>query len=176
MSKIKRFFVAQIGKTNGLYGDLKLHLHTDFPEQFKIGYSFETSSGMLEISRINLKRGLIAFKGYDGIDYAKKLTNTRIYASLEETKERCELKKGEYFWFEIEGCSVIESGEVLGQVTEIQRMADVNYLFIETDSKLVEQGLAKSFLIPYIERYVINADIETKSITTVDAKELLEAS
>ncbi|HIP41781.1 MAG TPA: 16S rRNA processing protein RimM [Campylobacterales bacterium] len=131
---------------------------------------------MLEISRINLKRGLIAFKGYDGIDYAKKLTNTKIYASLEETKERCELKKGEYFWFEIEGCSVIESGEVLGQVTEIQRMADVNYLFIETDSKLVEQGLAKSFLIPYIERYVINADIETKSITTVDAKELLEAS
>ena len=176
MSKIKRFFVAQVGKTNGLYGDLKLHLHTDFPEQFKIGYSYETSSGLLEISRINLKRGLIAFKGYDGIDYAKKLINTKIYASLEETKERCRLKEGEYFWFDIEGCSVFESGERLGQVTEVQRMADVNYLFIETDSKLVEEGFTKSFLIPYIERYVVKADIEAKSIATVDAKELLEAS
>ena len=129
---------------------LKLHLHTDFPEQFQVGYSFETSSGSLEISRINLKRGLVAFKGYDGVDYAKKLTNTKIYASLDETKERCKLEEGEYFWFEIDGCSVIENGETLGKITEIQRMVDINYLIIETDEKLVESGLSKSFLIPAI--------------------------
>lgn len=176
MAKPKRFMVAQVGKTHGLHGDLKLHLHTDFPEQFQVGYSFDSSSGKLEISRINLQRGMIAFKGYEGLDIAKKLTNTKLYATEEETKERCILKEGEHFWFDIEGCDLIEADERLGKVAEIQRIADINYLFIDTDAKLVEAGLPKSFLVPYIDRYVIEADTDAKVIRVVDAKELLEAS
>ena len=176
MSQSRRFFIAQVGKTHGLQGDLKLHLHTDFPEQFKVGYKFQTSSGSLEILRVNLKRGTICFKGYEGVDYAKKLTNTKIYATLEETKERCKLQEGEHFWFEIEGCSVEEEGIRLGKVVEMQRLADVNYMFIETDAKLVEEGLPKTFLVPYIERYVVETDVEKQVVVTKDAKEILEAS
>jgi 16S rRNA processing protein RimM len=174
--KDTRFFIAQIGKTHGLHGDLKLHLHTDFLEQFKTGYSFDSSLGSLEILRINLDRGIVAFKGYEGVEYAKKLTNTKIYATIEETRERCQLKDGEHFWFEIEGCSVVEDDEVLGKVSDIQRLADVNYMYIETDEKLVKDGFAKTFLIPYIDRYVLETDIETKVVSVVDAKEVLEAS
>ena len=176
MQKTKKFFIAQVGKTHGLHGDLKLHLHTDFPEQFQIGNSFDSSSGRLEISRINLNRGIVAFKGYDGIDYAKKLTNTKIYASLEETKERCQLKEGEHFWFELEGCDIIENGELLGKVSEVQRLADVDYLFIQTDKALVANELPKSFLIPNISRYILSVDIDSKTINVIDAKEILEAS
>jgi len=176
MQKPKKFFIAQVGKTHGLHGDLKLHLHTDFPEQFQIGNSFDSSSGRLEISRINLNRGIVAFKGYDGIDYAKKLTNTKIYASLEETKERCQLKEGEHFWFELEGCDIIENGELLGKVSEVQRLADVDYLFIQTDKALVANELPKSFLIPNISRYILSVDIDNKTINVIDAKEILEAS
>jgi len=176
MKKPDKFFIAQVGKTHGLHGDLKLHIHTDFPEQFQIGNSFDSSSGRLEISRINLDRGIIAFRGYDGVDYAKKLTNTKIYASLEETKERCQLKDGEHFWFELEGCDIIENSERLGKVAEIQRLADVDYLFIQTDKALVDNELAKSFLIPNILRYILSVDINSKTITVVDAKEILEAS
>ncbi len=76
-----KLFIAQIGKSHGLKGDLKLHLHTDFPEQFKVGYSFDSSIGRLEISRVNLKRGTVAFKGYDrDIDEAKPLTNVKLYS------------------------------------------------------------------------------------------------
>jgi len=174
MKKPQKFFIAQVGKTHGLHGDLKLHIHTDFPEQFQIGNSFDSSSGRLEISRINLDRGIVAFRGYDGVDYAKKLTNTKIYASLEETKERCQLKDGEHFWFELEGCDIIENGELLGKVSEVQRLADVDYLFIQTDKALNES--AKSFLIPNISRYIVSVDIDSKTITVVDAKEILEAS
>jgi len=176
MSQSKRFFIAQVGKTHGLHGDLKLHLHTDFPEQFKVGYTFQSSVGLLEISRVHLDRGIIAFKGYEGVDHAKKLTNAKIYASLEETKERCELKEGEHFWFEIEGCLVVEEDETLGKISEMQRLADVNYLFIETDEKLIEEGFAKTFLVPYIDRYVLNTDVEAQTVFTQDAKEILEAS
>jgi len=174
--KDSSFFIAQVGKTHGLHGDLKLHLHTDFPEQFKVGYSFNTSSGSLEILRINLDRGIVAFKGYEGVDYAKKLTNTKIYATMEETRERCQLAEGEHFWFEIEGCSVIEDGETLGKIEEIQRLADINYMFIKTDKKLIDRGLPTTFLLPYIKRYVLETDIDTKVVSTKDAKEILEAS
>jgi len=176
MSDNKRFFIAQVGKTHGLYGDLKLHIHTDFPEQFQEGYTFETSSGKLEILTINLVRGIVCFKGYEGIDYAKKLTNTKIYASLEETKERCQLKEGEHFWFEIETCEIEEDGVKLGKITEMQRLADVNYMFIETDEALVKEGFATTFLVPYIERYVLETNVEKQIVLTKDAKEILEAS
>jgi len=176
MNKPQKFFIAQVGKTHGLHGDLKLHLHTDFPEQFKAGYSFQTSSGELEVKEVNLTRGIISFRGYEGIDYAKKLTNTKIYATLEETKERCTLKDGEHFWFEIEGCSLVEEGETLGIVTEMQRLAEVNYMFIETDKKLIEAGFSTTFLVPYIDRYLVRTDIEAKTVFTHDAKEILEAS
>jgi len=176
MNEPKRFFIAQVGKTHGLHGDLKLHIHTDFPEQFKAGYKFQSSSGLLEIHEVNLQRGIISFKGYSGVDYAKKLTNTKIYASLEETRERCELKDDEHFWFELEGCDVIENDIRLGKVTEMQRLADVDYMFVETDEKIVNEGFSKTFLIPNIERYVVKKDIELKTIFTKDAKEILEAS
>jgi len=176
MNQPKRFLIAQVGKTHGLHGDLKLHIHTDFPEQFKAGYSFQSSAGLLEIHEVNLTRGLISFKGYSGIDYAKKLTNVKIYASLEETRERCELKDDEHFWFEIEECSVMEDDVILGRISQMQRLADVDYLFIETDEKLVEEGLSKTFLVPYIDRYIVKKDMEVKIIFTKDAKEILEAS
>ena len=176
MNKQEHFFIAQVGKTHGLHGDLKLHLHTDFPEQFKSGYSFQTSSGLLEIKEVNLTRGIISFRGYEGVDFAKKLTNTKIYATLEETKERCELGEGEHFWFDIEGCVVSEDDVVLGTVSEMQRLAEVNYMFIETDKALVEEGFSKTFLVPYIGRYLLKTDIETKTVFTKDAKEILEAS
>jgi len=176
MNEPQRFFIAQVGKTHGLHGDLKLHIHTDFPEQFKSGYTFQSSSGLLEIHEVNLVRGIISFKGYSGVDYAKKLTNTKIYASLEETRERCELKVDEHFWFEIEACSVVENGVVLGKISEMQRLADVDYMFIQTDEKLVEEGMPTTFLVPYIERYIVKKDMDLKTIFTKDAKEILEAS
>ena len=174
--KTTRFFIAQVGKTHGLHGDLKLHLHTDFPEQFKAGYSFQTSSGLLEVKEVNLTRGIISFRGYEGVDYAKKLTNTKIYATLEETKERCELAEGEHFWFEIEGCSLVEEDVILGKISEMQRLAEVNYMFIETDEALVKEGFATTFLVPYIDRYLLKTDIDVKTVFTKDAKEILEAS
>ena len=176
MQKPKKFFIAQVGKTHGLHGDLKLHLHTDFPEQFQVGNSFDSSSGRLEISRINPNRGTIAFKGYDGVDYAKKLTNTKIYASLEETKQNCKLNEGEHFWFDLEGCKVFEDNKLLGVVKEVQRLCDVDYLSIQTDKSLVDAGFAKTFLIPKIDRYILSIDIDNKTINTTDAKEILEAS
>jgi 16S rRNA processing protein RimM len=170
------FFIAQIGRTIGLWGDLKFHLHTDFPEQFKVGQTYKSDRGNLTIADIDFKRGTIRFRGYESIDSAKKLTNTKLYANEEQTKEKCDLKEGQHFWFDVIGCVVKQDDEVLGLVEDIQRMADTDYLAVKTDASLVEAGLSKNFLLPYIERYIIKVDTEEKIVYTKDAKDILEAS
>jgi len=168
--------IAQIGRTIGLWGDLKFHLHTDFPEQFKVGNTYKSNRGDLTIADINFTRGIIRFTGYESIDSAKKLTNTKLFANEEQTKENCDLKEGQHFWFDVIGCTVKQDDEVLGLVEDIQRMADTDYLSVKTDSSLVEAGLSKNFLLPYIDRYVVKVDTEEKIVYTKDAKDILEAS
>ncbi len=171
-----QFFIAQIGKTHGLWGDLKIHFHTDFPEQFQIGKSFESDRGKLQVARIDLEKGLVSFVGYGDIDSAKRLTNTKIYTSLEETQKSCDLQEGQYFWFDIIGATLYDGEEALGVVEDIQRILATDYLQIHTDSTLIEKGLAKSFLIPYIDRYILSVDKDAKKIVTKDTKDILEAS
>jgi len=168
--------IAQIGRTIGLWGDLKFHLYTDFPEQFKIGNTYKSSRGDLTIADINFTRGTIKFRGFESIDSAKKLTNTKIFANEAQTKENCDLKEGQYFWFDIIGCTLMQEKIVLGMVTEIQRMGDTDYLVIDTDKAFIGAGLSKNFLLPYIEHYVIDVDIKEKIVYTKDAKDILEAS
>jgi 16S rRNA processing protein RimM len=168
--------IAQIGRTIGLWGDLKFHIHTDFPEQFTVGKTYKSNRGDLTISDINHKRGTIRFRGYESIDSAKKLTNAKLFADEAQTKENCELGEGQHFWFDVIGCVVKQDDMVLGQVEEIQRMADTDYLSVKTDKSLVDEGLSKNFLLPYIERYIIKVDTDEKIVYTKDAKDILEAS
>jgi len=173
---MERFFIAQIGKTVGLRGDLKFHLHTDFPKQFKVGQIYKSDRGDLEILALNPARGIIRFRGYETLDSAKKLTNTKLYADKEQTIKNCELTEGEHFWFEVIGASVMQGEELLGRITEIQRFLDTDYLLVKTDKQLTDAGLASSFLIPYIPRYIIEMDKTTNQVLTQDAKDILEAS
>ena len=158
----EQFYIAQIGRTIGLWGDLKLNLHTDFPEQFKVGSTFKSDRGELTIADVNFTRGIIRFTGYESIDSAKKLTNAKIYTNLKQTQENCTLEEGQHFYFDIEGCTVVQG--------------DIDYLVIHTDDTLVEEGFSKNFLLPYIERYVLTTNTEEKKIYTKDAKDILAAS
>jgi len=168
--------IAQIGRTIGLWGDLKFHLHTDFPEQFKIGNTYKSTRGDLTIADINFARGIIKFRGYESIDSAKKLTNVKLFANMEQTKENCDLKDGQHFWFDIIGCVVKDEELLLGTVEDIQRMGDTDYLAVKTVESLVSDGLPSSFMLPYIEHYVLKSNIEEKVVYTKDAKGILEAS
>jgi 16S rRNA processing protein RimM len=168
--------IAQIGRTVGLWGDLKLYLHTDFPEQFTIGSSLSTTHGELTISHINLARGTVRFVGFEGVDSAKRLTNSKVFSNEEKTRKSCTLKEGEYFWFDMVGCALYEVGELLGEIKEIERMGAVDYLIIETSDALITKGASTRFLLPYLEQFILEVSIEQKRITTQGAKDILEAS
>lgn len=171
-----KFQVAKLGKTVGLIGEMKLHLKTDFPEQFKPGVCFETKRGELEIESYNPERDLVKFKGYNSAEEAKKLTNLDLFTSLEKTRQEIKLDEGQHFWFDIVGCSVYEGELLLGEVLEVERLGVTDYLKLETDEKLVSKKMPNSFLIPYLDKFVLEVDTQAKIIKVQGGFDILEAS
>ncbi|WP_281952035.1 ribosome maturation factor RimM [Nitrosophilus kaiyonis] len=168
--------VAKLGRAVGLKGEMRLHLLSDFPEQFKKGAKFTIDNKELIVEYYNPKRGIIKFVGINSPEEARKLTNKIIYSSIEETRESCKLNEGEYFWFDIIGCEVLEDATLLGKVVDIQRLPSADYLLIKTDESLVEKGKAKSFLIPYIDKFIKDVNIDEKKIEVKEGLDILESS
>ena len=165
--------VAKLGKVVGLKGELKLHIQSDFPEQFIKGKTFYLNKNQtLTIEWYNQNRSLIKFEEVSSREIASKYVNKILFTTIEETKENCKLEKDEFFWFDIIGCKVIENEENLGKVIEIEDLGKDNYLLIKTALK----NLPTTFYIPYIEHYINNVDISSKIIYTKNAKLILENS
>jgi len=172
-----RIYIAKLGKTVGLKGQQKLIIDTDFPEQFKKNTQLTTDKNQkLIIETYNTANSVVKFIGIDTIDDAKKLTNRQLFVSTDDTRDSCQLGDKQFFWFDMLNCTVKENDQILGKVTDIQRMPLSDYLMIETDALLVEKGSANSFLLPYLDSYVLSVDITNKIIIAHNAKDILEAS
>lgn len=173
-----KIYVAKLGKAVGLKGHLRLFIDSDFPEQFKKDATFTTNKKqVLIVDEYNSSRDLIKFKDFDNVDEAKKLTNKELYVSKEDTINNCQLDENEFFWFDLMNCKVIEDGKTLGLVKDILRYPLDDYLEIQTDKILVDEKLPKTFLIPYsVENYILNVDIDNKTIETKNCFEILENS
>jgi len=170
-------YIAKLGKAVGLKGFQKLHIESDFPEQFKKGNSFLTNTNQkLTVESYNNKSNTIKFEQINSIEDAKKLTNKELFATQDDTKQNCTLDKNQYFWFDLIDCTIIENGEILGTITDIQRLPLTDYLYIQTTKELIDKTYSKNFLIPYQDQYILDVDLNNKTIQTKDCKDILEAS
>jgi len=169
--------IATLGRTVGLHGEMKLHLYTDFPEQFVPGETFYTQERTpLVFEEINLERELVKLEGVDSPEAAKRYTNTKLYTTYGRTRETCKLEAGQHFWFDIVGTTATEAGVTLGKVLEIERIGAVDYLQIQTDGALAKRGLPKQFLVPYQPHFVEKVDTDAGTIALKGAMDILEAS
>ena len=169
--------VATLGRTIGLKGDMNFIIKTDFPEQFVSGADFVDAKGnVITLNEVNLDRETVKINSITSPENAKKFVNAKLFTTFEKTRESCQLEEGQFFWFDIIGCKVIEDGRELGVVKEIERMSITDYLCITTESSLVARGMAKEFLIPYHPPFIVHSDIERKEIEVNGAYDLLEAS
>jgi 16S rRNA processing protein RimM len=166
--------VAHIGKTVGLKGFLRLHIDSDFPEQFKKGNSFLLKDNRKLV--INSFDGqLVKFEGFLDIEDAKKLSGLELFSTLEDSRQRCKLSKDEFFWFDIIGLKVVENNQTLGIVKSIERINGIDMLLLDTDDSLSDR-YSKEFFIPYNDNYIISVDINNKIIETKNSFDILEAS
>jgi 16S rRNA processing protein RimM len=167
--------VAKLGRSVGLKGFLKLHNLSDFPEQFKKGRRFFVDKDeSLEIAEFDRQKSIVRFVGINDKDTASKLTNKILKITKEASKSSCKLKKDEFFWFDIIGCKIIENGQILGTVDDIERIGSQDYLHVKTDENFVKNGSQKSFLIPYIDRFILHTDVDSKEIIVQYAVYFLE--
>ena len=166
--------IATIGKSVGLWGELKLHLQTDFVEQFEPNSTWITNKNKtLTIQSYDHDRGLVKFVGISTKEDASKLTNQTLQTTVEKSREICNLGDDEYFWFDIIACKVVDDDKELGVVRDIQRLTNTDYLEIKTSKEY--EKYAKTFLVPYIKGvYIDSVDIEKKIIYTKNAYSLLE--
>jgi 16S rRNA processing protein RimM len=166
---LEKIYVCKVGKTVGLNGQLKLHIDSDFPEQFFKGATFLTNKNInLTIETFNKKNNLVKFVGFDNIDTSKKLINQQLFSTIQDTKTNCTLDENQFFWFDLIGCKIIENDKILGEVIEIHRYPISDYFEIQTQNK--------TFLLPYLPAYILNVDIEAKMILVNGAFDILEAS
>ena len=173
MKTMNKIPIAKIGKTFGVKGWVKLHLLTDFPEQFKAGKTFEADKITLTIENINRKNHTIKFVDFNTPEEAKKLTNRIIYSDTETSKEDIKLKKDEWFWFDIIGCEVIEDDKVLGVVEDINRINDIDYIVVKINKDL---GYKQQRFLFDFKRHIVDVDIENKKIYVQNTLPILEAS
>lgn len=148
----------------------------------------------------------IEFEGITSADSAKQLVNAKIYATKAQSREHCKLKKDEYFYFDIIGLDIIEEGENLGIVRDIERIGNVDYFIVEVADNLAsniatkstqpkhnkskniakstnpttksakKQKKPKTFLVPYVDRFILEVCLQTGRIFTKNAKSILERS
>lgn len=173
---MQRVNIAKLGRAVGLKGEMKIHLLSDFPEQLKKGAKFYLGNSEIVVDNYDFKKGLIKFVGINTPEEAKKLTNKILSTTIEETKKSCELKENEYFWFDIIGCKVYEDNELLGVVKDIYRYPNSDYLFVLTDKNLIQKQKPKSFLIPFIEKFIKDVSISDKRVEVAGGKDILDAS
>ncbi len=175
MKNHEKVLVAIIGKSVALRGEHKLHLKCDFPEQFKPNATFELESGeVIEIERYLPQRSIVKFKNFNNKNDSKRLINQALFTTIDKTRQSCNLKKGEYFWFDMIGALVVENEKVLGTVKEIERIAQYDYLVVKTDEAF--RDISKEFYIPYIKEYIIKFDKLSNQVFTKNSFELLKAS
>lgn len=169
--------IATLGRTIGLNGDMNFIMQTDFPEQFVAGARFvDATNTPIILEAVNLERKTVRLQGVNTPEAAKRYVNTKLFASYEQTRQYCHLKAGEFFWFDIIGCVLVEEGKILGRVIEIDRFAAIDYLRVSTDPVLTAKGEAREFLLPYQPPFILATDIERKEIDVSGAYDILQAS
>jgi 16S rRNA processing protein RimM len=167
--------VCRLGRTVGLKGFIKLYNLSDFPEQFKPKAVFYLDNGeTVTIMQYDKDKNLVRFEGINDKDTASKFTNKILKTTKAATKTSCKLKSGEFFWFDIVGCEVVEDGIKIGVVDDIERIGSQDYLHVKTDNNFIKKGLQESFLIPYIDRFILHTDTNAQKIITQDAVHFLE--
>ena len=166
--------VAKCGKSIGLKGYLKLIIYTDFIDIFKPNNIFLCKNTLLTMEHFNPHQNSIKFLEINTIDEAKALTSCELYTTKDITSKMCKLNNDEFFWFDIVGLDIIDNDILLGVVENIERIGNMDYLIIKTNKNRFNKP--RSFMIPYIDRYILSVDLDKKAIYTNDAILILETS
>jgi 16S rRNA processing protein RimM len=156
--------VGKIVNTQGIKGELKVLLQTDFPEtRFQKGNKLilvdaEQKTQMtveVEFGRLQKNVYIVKFVGFNDINQVEKYKGWMIKVMASDLLE---LEEDQYYYHEIIGCNVVtDEGVELGIVTDILTPG-------ANDVWVVTRPVGKPVLLPVIDDVVLKVDVAAKRI------------
>jgi 16S rRNA processing protein RimM len=147
--------IARGVRTHGLKGEIVAELLTDFPGRFEdleelilVSPSGDRNVVQLEDSWFQKDRVVLKLAGCDDVDSAKQFVG---YEFAVEESERVPLEEGEFYDWELEGCTVKVGDKSIGQVRSVMRTGGTEILVITDDS-------GKEQLVPLAAEIVVEID------------------
>ena len=161
--KANYIIVGKLGSTYGVQGWIKLYAYTEPAANildYKPWYIEQAGHWSLieHIENREQHKGIVVkFSGINNPEQARLLTGKKI-AVLSTALPR--LKKGEYYWSDLEGLTVINhEGTILGKVIYLLETGSNDVLVIKND------GDNKEYAIPYLSNIIEHIDLTQKIIT-----------
>ena len=167
---IKFLRIGKIVKPQGIKGEVKVLVTTSDINRFKSLKNVylhidEEASDEIILNNIDIKEVIevkflkdfviLKLKNVDSVEGAEKLRNMSLYVNREDSYK---LKQNEYFLADLNGLDVknIDNNEIIGKVTDI--------LETKTQSILVIKNESKEVLIPLVDEFIKNIDLDNKLI------------
>ena len=158
------YLVGKIVGTHGIKGELKVKSDTSF-DRFKKGnvlYIEKEEKIVINSSRVHKGMHLITINGLTNINDVLCYVNKDIYVP----HDRSELEEGEFYYEDIIGLDCYNSkGELIGPVKDLQEVPQGLILEIQTKNKTI--------LIPFVDEFVVEVDLEKKRIQIQEIEGLL---
>ena len=152
--------IGSIQKPHGIRGEVKVFLKTDFAkERFKKGnkltLKLNGKEEILEVESSRMHKGslLLKFVGLDNLNDVEFHHKGELYI---EEGARHKLPKDEYYFSEIEGCNAYNSGELLGEITEMIDNPAHPIMRIKTQER--------DILVPFLKVFVKSVDLDSKRV------------
>jgi len=151
--------VGRITGLHGLKGELKIELHTDFPERFAAGTVLFIGDELVEATIIQARphkqQILVLLEGFTGREQAETLRDEWLFV---DEADAVELEEDTYWVHDIVGLFVqTEAGERLGTIGEVL-FTGANEVYVVKAEAAVNQG--KDLLLPAIADVVQTVDLE----------------
>ena len=155
--------VGTIVKTIGLKGDVKIYPSTHFRDsRFKVGnHLFLLDENGEKSKTLTIKKhhkngdcDQVIFEEISSIEEAQEFVHKDLFVE----KDRSFLKKDSYFYDDLIGCDVFfDNGAAIGKVSKMEEYSSYATLRVTTTAK-------KSVLIPFVNAFIKEVDIENKKI------------
>ena len=154
MDKIK---IGKIVNTVGLKGEVKVYNYSDRSEIYENTSHIYVENDLTAVESVRLQKNMVILKleGISDRDRAEALRGRELYVTEEDLPE---LPQGQYYVRDIIGMAVREeNGTFLGEVTDVIQNTAQDIFEVQ------KQG-GKKVLIPKVDEFVLNIDIEKKEI------------
>jgi 16S rRNA processing protein RimM len=157
-----RLLVGRIGRAHGILGEATIEVRTDEPDRrFAIGNKVQTDShGELTITSGRVHNGilLLGFAGISDRNAIEKLRNVLIYCDVDIDEPG--IDEDDYHVLQLIGCAAhLESGEKIGEVTDVINLPGQDLLAIATENGEI--------LIPFVHQLVPVVDVKAKKVIVI---------